>query len=53
MGVLLLLLTLGFGFSGYLLAWDNRAYWGTMVTTRITASAPGGAHAAATAGHRR
>src|SRR5580698_11024861 len=42
-GVLLFLLTLAFGLSGYLLAWDNRAYWGTMVTTRITASAPGGA----------
>ena len=42
-GVVLLLLTLAFGLSGYLLAWDNRAYWGTMVTTRITASAPGGA----------
>jgi ubiquinol-cytochrome c reductase cytochrome b subunit len=42
-GVILLLLTLAFGLSGYLLAWDNRAYWGTMVTTRITASAPGGA----------
>jgi ubiquinol-cytochrome c reductase cytochrome b subunit len=41
-GVVLLLLTLAFGLSGYLLAWDNRAYWGTMVTTRITASAPGG-----------
>ncbi len=42
-GVLLFLLTLAFGLSGYLLAWDNRAYWGTMVTTRITAMAPGGA----------
>ena len=42
-GVILLLLTLAFGLSGYLLPWDNRAYWGTMVTTRITASAPGGA----------
>src|SRR5580698_8403615 len=42
-GVILFLLTLAFGLSGYLLAWDNRAYWGTMVTTRITASAPGGA----------
>ena len=42
-GVLLLMLTLAFGLSGYLLAWDNRAYWGTMVTTRITALAPGGA----------
>ncbi len=43
LGVVLLLLTLAFGLSGYLLAWDNRAYWGTMVTTRITAMAPGGA----------
>ena len=43
LGVLLLLLTLAFGLSGYLLSWDNRAYWATMVTTRITALAPGGA----------
>ena len=42
-GVVLLLLTMAFGLSGYLLAWDNRAYWGTMVTTRITSLAPGGA----------
>ena len=42
LGVVLLLLTLAFGLSGYLLAWDNRAYWGTMVTTKITALAPGG-----------
>lgn len=41
-GVVLLLITLAFGLSGYLLAWDNRAYWGTMVTTRITSLAPGG-----------
>ncbi|MGH9597712.1 MAG: cytochrome b, partial [Edaphobacter sp.] len=42
-GVLLLLLTLAFGLSGYLLAWDNRAYWGTVVTAHITSLAPGGA----------
>ncbi|HYK57860.1 MAG TPA: cytochrome b N-terminal domain-containing protein [Bryobacteraceae bacterium] len=41
-GVLLLLLTLAFGLSGYLLTWDNRAYWGTIVTTRIMGLAPGG-----------
>ena len=41
-GVFSVLLTLAFGLSGYLLAWDNRAYWGTMVTTQITALAPGG-----------
>src|SRR5580692_281422 len=40
-GVLLLLLTLAFGLSGYLLPWDNRAYWGTVVTTQIAALAPG------------
>lgn len=39
-GVLLLLVILGFGLTGYLLPWDNRAYWGTVVTTRIMASVP-------------
>ena len=39
-GVVLLLITLAFGLTGYLLPWDNRAYWGTVVTTRIAASAP-------------
>jgi quinol-cytochrome oxidoreductase complex cytochrome b subunit len=32
-GVVLLLLTLAYGLTGYLLPWDNRAYWGTVVTT--------------------
>ncbi len=40
-GVILLLLTLAYGLSGYLLAWDNRAYWGTVVTTQIAATIPG------------
>ncbi len=39
-GVLLLLLTLGFGLTGYLLPWDNRAYWGTVVTTQIGSGVP-------------
>jgi quinol-cytochrome oxidoreductase complex cytochrome b subunit/cytochrome c2 len=39
-GVVLLLLTLGFGLTGYLLPWDNRAYWGTVVSTQIAAKAP-------------
>ena len=39
-GVVLLLLTLAYGLTGYLLPWDNRAYWGTVVTTRIAAQAP-------------
>src|SRR5215469_13597930 len=40
LGVVLLLITLAFGLTGYLLPWDNRAYWGTMVTTQITGTAP-------------
>lgn len=40
LGVVLLLITLVFGLTGYLLPWDNRAYWGTVVTTQITGSAP-------------
>jgi ubiquinol-cytochrome c reductase cytochrome b subunit len=39
-GCFLLLLTLAFGLTGYLLPWDNRAYWGTVVTTQIVSSAP-------------
>ncbi len=39
-GVVLLLMTLAFGLTGYLLPWDNRAYWGTVVTTQIAAQAP-------------
>ncbi len=39
-GVVLMLLTLAYGLTGYLLPWDNRAYWGTVVTTRIAAQAP-------------
>jgi ubiquinol-cytochrome c reductase cytochrome b subunit len=39
-GVVLLLITLVFGLTGYLLPWDNRAYWGTVVTAHITGSAP-------------
>jgi ubiquinol-cytochrome c reductase cytochrome b subunit len=39
-GVLLLLITLAFGLTGYLLPWDNRAYWGTVVSTQIAGQAP-------------
>src|ERR1700693_6320555 len=39
-GVVLLLMVLAFGLTGYLLPWDNRAYWGTVVTTQISAQAP-------------
>jgi quinol-cytochrome oxidoreductase complex cytochrome b subunit len=39
-GVLLLLATLGMGFTGYLLPWNQRAYWATTVGTEIAGSAP-------------
>lgn len=39
-GVFILLLVLGFSFTGYLLPWDNRAYWATQVGVKIGGSAP-------------
>ncbi len=39
-GIILLQVVLAFGLTGYLLPWDNRAYWGTVVTTQIAAKAP-------------
>lgn len=39
-GVALLLVVLGFGFTGYLLPWDQKAYWATTVGTRIAGVAP-------------
>ncbi|MBL1171491.1 MAG: DUF4405 domain-containing protein [Chloroflexi bacterium] len=39
-GMVLLLLTLGFGFTGYLLTWDQKAYWATTVGTRIAGVTP-------------
>src|ERR1700683_4193925 len=40
LGVVLMLLTLAYGLTRYLLPWDNRAYWGTVVTTKIAAQTP-------------
>lgn len=40
-GVFLLLITIGFGFTGYLLPWDQKAYWATTVGTQIAGAAPG------------
>jgi quinol-cytochrome oxidoreductase complex cytochrome b subunit len=40
-GVLLLLVAVGFGFTGYLLPWDQKAYWATTVGTLIAGVAPG------------
>ncbi len=39
-GVLLLIIVIGFGFTGYLLPWDQKAYWATTVGTRIAATPP-------------
>lgn len=39
-GVMLLLITIGFGFTGYLLPWDQKAYWATTVGTRIAGTPP-------------
>lgn len=39
-GVILLLVTVGFGFTGYLLPWDQKAYWATTVGTRIAGRPP-------------
>lgn len=39
-GVVLLLVIMGFALTGYLLPWDQRAYWATVVTLNIAKSAP-------------
>jgi ubiquinol-cytochrome c reductase cytochrome b subunit len=39
-GVILLQLVLGFGFTGYLLPWDQKAYFGTGVAGGIAGSIP-------------
>ncbi len=39
-GVTLLILTLAFGFTGYLLPWDQRAYWATTVGSEIAGGIP-------------
>ncbi|MDE2039782.1 MAG: cytochrome b N-terminal domain-containing protein [Elusimicrobia bacterium] len=39
-GVVLLLVVIGFGFTGYLLPWDQKAYWATMVGTNIAGQTP-------------
>ncbi len=39
-GTCLLLLVLGFGFTGYLLPWDQKAYWATNVGLNIVSTVP-------------
>jgi ubiquinol-cytochrome c reductase cytochrome b subunit len=40
LGVLLFVLVLGFSFTGYLLPWDQKAYWATQVGTNIAGTTP-------------
>jgi ubiquinol-cytochrome c reductase cytochrome b subunit len=40
MGIGLLAVTIGFGFTGYLLPWDQRAFWATVVGTEIAGGVP-------------
>src|SRR5262249_45735513 len=39
-GVVMLLVVLGLGFTGYLLPWDLKAYWATTVSTNIPKDIP-------------
>ncbi|MBU2644441.1 cytochrome b N-terminal domain-containing protein [bacterium] len=39
-GVFLFLFTLGLGFTGYLLPWDQKAYWATVVSSNIPRDIP-------------
>ena len=39
-GVLLFVITLAFGFTGYLLPWDLKAYWATVVGTSVPKDIP-------------
>jgi cytochrome b6 len=39
-GIVLLLLTLAFGFTGYLLPWDQKALWGSTVGSEILGVVP-------------
>lgn len=39
-GVCLLLITLAFGFTGYLLPWDQNAYWATQVGVNMAGGVP-------------
>ncbi|MCL5265674.1 MAG: cytochrome b N-terminal domain-containing protein [Chloroflexi bacterium] len=39
-GVGLLMVVMGFGFTGYLLPWDQKAYWATTVGTKMASQVP-------------
>ncbi len=39
-GAFLFVMTMSFGFTGYLLPWDQKAYWATVVGTNMLGSVP-------------
>jgi ubiquinol-cytochrome c reductase cytochrome b subunit len=41
LGLLLMILVLGLGLTGYLLPWDQKGYWATQVATNIAGNLPG------------
>ena len=41
LGVVLFFVVMGFGFTGYLLPWDQKAYWATQVGTSLAGTTPG------------
>lgn len=40
LGAVLFVLVMGFGFTGYLLPWDQKAYWATQVGTSMAGTMP-------------
>ena len=40
LGTVIFLVVMGFGFTGYLLPWDQRAYWATQVGTSMAGTVP-------------
>ena len=40
LGAFMFVLVMAFGFTGYLLPWDQRAYWATQVGTNMAGTAP-------------
>ena len=42
LGLVLMLITLGLGLTGYLLPWDQKGYWATKVATELASLPPGG-----------
>jgi ubiquinol-cytochrome c reductase cytochrome b subunit len=41
LGSVIFLIVMAFGFTGYLLPWDQRAYWATQVGTSMAGTVPG------------